>query len=107
MRSAAFRHHRVPEARGCGHGEVEPRPGPLGNQAPVQELPGHRAHPLVHHQLRHDGQGQRQQKPGVTSMSTRKGTLTASPQRVAGQTGARDKLEQRSAQDQREVVRVR
>ena len=35
------------------------------NQAALQELPRHRAHPLVHHQLRHDEQGQRKQKPHV------------------------------------------
>ena len=103
---------------------VEPRPGPLGNQAAVEELPGHRAHPLVHHQLRHDEQGQRQQEPGVHLDVRQEGhpdrVAPRAPaqhrqdqqrepreerdhddpaaqqlQRVAGQTSARDKLEQR------------
>jgi hypothetical protein len=58
-------HHRVPQALGRGDGRVEPHPGGVRNQAALEELPDHRAHPLMHDQLRQDEQGQRQQEAGV------------------------------------------
>ena len=107
----------------------------VGNQAALQKLPDHRAHPLVHHQLGHDEQGQRQQEPGMHLDVDQEGhpdrVAPGAPtqhrqdqqrqpgeerddddpaeqelQRIAGQAGTPDDLVQRPAQDQREVVRI-
>jgi hypothetical protein len=130
-----LRHHRIPQAQGRGHGGVEPRARRVGNHAAVEKLPGQREHPLMHDQLRDDQHRQRQQEPGVRFDVLQEGnTDRAAPevpaqgredqqrepreerdgddpaaqelQRIAAQMGALEHLEQRSAQDHREVVRV-
>ncbi len=129
-----LRRDRIAQAHRRGDGRVELRPRRVRDQAALQELPHHRAHPLVHDQFRHDQQRQRQQQahvhlhvveerqldapaPGV-SLRDRQGqqrhpgqqrqhddAAAQQLQRVSGQTRPPPELIQRPAEDQREVVR--
>ncbi len=130
-----FRRHRVPQAKGGGDGRIESRPRARRDQIALEKLPDHGAHPLVHHQLGHDEQGQRQQKlyvhldveqeghadriaPGATAQHRQHqqgqpgdereehDPATHELQGIPGQVGPPHDLVQRPAQDHREVFAV-
>ena len=127
--------HRIAQPEGRGDGGIEARHGALRNQLALEELLEQGTHALVHHQLGDDQQGHRQQEPDVhlgvvderhrharsprLTLQSREHqqrqpadhrdghhALAQMRQRVVGQMRAAQELEQRPAQDEREVRRI-
>ena len=125
--------HRVAQPKRRRDGGIKPRHGALGNQIAVEELPHHKTHALVHHKLRNDEQRHRHQKADMNLHVQQEGygrapaqrlsfqsrehqerqpgeqrddddALAHQLQRIAGQMRPAQKLEERPAQDEREVL---
>ena len=127
--------HRVAQPECRCDGRLEPRHGVLGNQVAFEELLQQGTHAPVHHELGNDQQGQRHQEADVNfhiqqkrygraaaqqvSFQSREhqerqpgeqrdddDALAHQHQRIVGQVRPAQKLEERPAQDEREVRRI-
>ena len=128
--------HRVAQPKCRRDGGIEPRHGAFGDQIAFQELLHHETHAPVHDKLGNDQQGHRHQEADVNFQvqQERHGRAPAQqlpfqsgehqerqpgkqrdddntpphqPQRIVGQMRPTQKLEERPAQDEREVLRIR